>query len=96
MNYNPMIETYNDEPSQEAKKAAVMVSRFMFWMTNQSCKQWFLNAFGKQDGEHLWNKVTAARERYNDLAGDMDIWFQLSVGNRIKLMYYILKTGYQN
>ena len=44
--YNPTIQTFNENPSVEAIKAAEMINRYCFWMTNQSNKQRILDCFG--------------------------------------------------
>ena len=93
--YNPTIQTYMEQPSPEAVKAAIMIDRYMFWMTNQSNKQRLLDAFGQDLGNHFWNKLCAKREREGSLAGDIGFWFELSSGNREKLMHYILRTNYR-
>lgn len=93
--YNPTIQTYNDIPTPEAIKAATMVSRYCYWMCNQSSKQRFIDAFGAITGEHFWTKLVHKREHKGTLAGDLGFWFEMSEGNRAKLMHYILKTGYR-
>ncbi len=93
--YNPTIQTYNEQPSCEAIKAATMISRYCYWMCNQSSKQRFIDAFGTITGEHFWTKLVHKREREGTLAGDLGFWFEMSEGNRAKLMHYILKTGYR-
>lgn len=93
--YNPTIQTYNEDPNPEAIKAATMVSRYCFWMTNQSSKQRLIDAFGTVLGNHFWGKLNAKRENEGSLAGDLGFWFELSDGNRQKLMHYILRTGYR-
>lgn len=93
--YNPTIQTYNEQPSCEAIKAATMISRYCYWMCNQSSKQRFIDAFGAITGEHFWTKLVHKREHEGTLAGDLGFWFEMSEGNRAKLMNYILKTGYR-
>ena len=93
--YNPTIQTYNEQPSCEAIKAATMISRYCYWMCNQSSKQRFIDAFGTITGEHFWTKLVHKREHERTLAGDLGFWFEMSEGNRAKLMHYILKTGYR-
>lgn len=93
--YNPTIQTYNDIPTPEAIKAATMVSRYCYWMCNQSSEQRFIDAFGKSLGWHFWHKLVHKRESKGTLAGDLGFWFEMSEGNRAKLMHYILKTGYK-
>lgn len=93
--YNPTIQTFNETPSIEAIKAATMVSRYCFWMTNQSSKQRIIDCFGPVYGEHFWNKLVHKREIEGSLGGDLSFWFDLSDGNREKLMHYILRTGYR-
>ena len=93
--YNPTIQTYNDNPTPEAIKAATMVSRYCYWMCNQSSKQRFIDAFGTITGEHFWAKLVHKREHEGTIAGDLGFWFEMSEGNRAKLMHYILKTGYR-
>lgn len=93
--YNPTIQTYNEDPSPEAIKAATIVSRYCFWMTNQSSKQRLIDAFGTVIGNHFWSKLNAKRENEGSLAGDLGFWFEMSDGNRNKLMHYILKTNYR-
>ena len=93
--YNPTIQTFNEKPTPEAVKASAMVSRYCFWMTNQSNKQRIIDCFGPTQGEHFWNKLVHKRESEGSLAGDLGFWFELSDGNRDKLMHYILRTGYR-
>ena len=93
--YNPTIQTYNEQPSCEAIKAATMISRYCYWMCNQSSKQRIIDAFGPLQGEHFWNKLVHKREAEGSLDGDLGFWFEMSEGNRAKLMHYILKTGYR-
>ena len=93
--YNPTIQTFNENPSVEAIKAAEMINRYCFWMTNQSNKQRILDCFGPVQGEHFWWKLVHKREREGSLGGDLGFWFELSEGNRQKLMHYILRTGYR-
>ena len=93
--YNPTIQTFNEEPHPEAVKAATMVNRYCFWMTNQSNKQRLIDAFGYNLGNHFWGKLNSKREQEGSLAGDLGFWFELSEGNRQKLMHYILRTGYR-
>lgn len=95
MEYNPTIQTYNETPHPEAVKAAAMVSRYCFWMSNQSSKQRIIDCFGPRLGEHFWNKLVHKRESEGSLGGDLGFWFELSDGNREKLMHYILRTGYR-
>ena len=92
--YNPTIQTFNEKPSVEAIKAATMVSRYCYWMTNQSSKQRIIDCFGTVDGEHFWNELMYKREKEGSLGGDLGFWMILSDGNRQKLMHYILRTGY--
>ena len=93
--YNPNIQTFNEEPTAEAVKAATMVTRYCYWMTNQSSKQRLIDAFGNNDGNHFWSKLNDLREKKGSLAGDLGLWLELSDGNRQKLMHYILRTGYK-
>ena len=92
-NYNPTIQTFNETPSPEAIKAAEMVSRFCFWMSNQSNKQRLIDCFGENLGNHFWGKLNHKREVEGSVGGDLGFWFELSDGNRHKLMHYILRTG---
>ncbi len=94
-NYNPNIVTHNEQPTCEAIKAAEMVSRYCFWMSNQSNKERLIACFGKILGEHFWGKLQHKRETEGSLGGDLGFWFELSDGNRQKLMHYILRTGYK-
>lgn len=94
-NYNPDIVTHNESPTPEAVKAAAMVSRYCYWMTNQSSKQRLIDCFGNVLGEHFWTKLVNKRNSEGTLAGDLGFWFELSIGNREKLMHYILRTKYR-
>jgi hypothetical protein len=93
--YNPTIKTYNEQPSCEAIKAATMVSRYAYWMCNQTTKERFHDCFGKVLGEHLWSKLCDLREAQGTLAGDLGLWLELDSTNRQKLMHYILRTNYK-
>lgn len=93
--YKPTIQTYNENPTPEAIKAATMVSRYCFWMCNQSSKQRLIDCFGQLLGNHFWDKLVSKRNNEGSLAGDLGFWFELSEGNRQKLMHYILRTGYK-
>lgn len=93
--YNPTIQTFNENPSVEAIKAAEMVSRYCFWMTNWSNKQHLIDCFGEILGNHFWCKLVHKRETEGAIGGDLGFWFELSDGNRQKLMHYILRTGYR-
>ena len=53
MKYNPEINTYPETPSKESVKAATMVTRFMFWMMNESSQENFIGAFGNDLGNHF-------------------------------------------
>lgn len=93
--YRPTIETFNETPTQEAVKAATMVSRYCYWMCNQSNKERLIACFGNVLGEHFWHKLVSKRNNEGTLAGDLGFWFELSIGNREKLMHYILRTKYR-
>lgn len=93
--YNPSIQTFNEKPTAEAVKAATMVSRYCFWMTNQSSQKRLIDCFGPVEGIHFWNKLVHKREAEGSLGGDLGFWFELSVSNRERLMHYILKTKYR-
>ena len=94
--YNPTIQTFMESPTPEAEKATQMVNRYLYWITNQSNHQRLIDAFGESTGNHLWDKLVSGRNRCNDsFAGDMWFWFELSEGNRTKLMHYILRTEYK-
>ena len=95
MEYNPSIQTYNEKPTPEAVKAATMVTRFMYWMMNDSCLEFFNNAFGPVLGSHLWSRVCNDRKEQGSFYGDLHFWTTLTDWNREKLMHYILKTGYK-
>lgn len=69
--YNPTIQTFNENPSVEAIKAATMVSRYCFWMTNQSSKQRIIDCFRPIQGENFWNKLEHKREKEGSLGGDL-------------------------
>ena len=95
MEYNPRITTHHDEPTAEAVKAASMVTRFMYWMMNESSEQNFINAFGLDLGTHLWHKVQGDRKNNGTFYGDLHFWCELTTWNRNKFMHYLLKTGYK-
>lgn len=94
-NYDPNLQTYKETPSPEAIKAAVMISRYCFWMCNWSSLKNFQNCFGPNLGEHFWNKIVHKREVEGSLGGDLGFWFELSINNREKLMHYIIRSNYR-
>ncbi len=94
-NYNPDIQTCNERPTPEAVKAATMVTRFMYWMMNDSSKEFFINAFGQDLGNSLWNRVCTDRGEKGSFYGDLHFWTTLTNYNRERLMHYILRTGYK-
>lgn len=94
--YKPTIQTYNETPSREAEKAATMISRFVYWMTNHSCEQYLIDCYGSVMGQHFWHKIVSRRQRMDCLAADLGFWLELSIDNRNKLMHYILRTKYKN
>lgn len=96
MNYPYDLKTFNENPTPEATKAAVMVSRLMYWLTNKSTKELWINAFGNVMGEHYFAKILALRDKNpKHICPDSGIWFELDNHGREKLMHYILKTGYK-
>lgn len=95
-NYVENVVTYTEQPTQEAIKAAEMVSRYLYWMYNQVDKQKLINAFGERLGNHYWEKIVRNRINNNYQSyTDMMFWFELDTINRQKLMHYILRSGYK-
>lgn len=86
----------NIEITQEAIKAAQMVNRYMFWITNQVSHDKMIEIYGNLTGEHLWHKLESIRTRngYNS-AADVSFWFELDITNRNILMQYIISSGYK-
>lgn len=89
------MTNFNEQPTQEAIKAAEMVSRYMYWMANRVSRDKLIEIFGEILGEHYWAKLVAKRERVNDYMSDISLWFELDTINRQKLMNYLIKTGYK-
>lgn len=93
--YKPTIQTFNQKPTLEAVKAATMVSRYCYWMTNHSCEEYLIDCYGVVLGKHFWHKLISRRERMDTTAADLGFWFELSNDNRAKLMNYIIKSKYK-
>ena len=93
--YNPDIQTYLEDPTPEAVKAATYISRFCYWMTNWSSHENLINCFGQVLGDHFWSKLVHKRNTEGTLAGDLGFWFEMSINNRQKLMHYIIRTNYK-
>lgn len=94
--FNPDIVTCNERPTQEAVKAAEMVSRYIYWMANRVSQKLLINAFGEMLGNHYWSKIVRNRENagYQSMV-DMLFWFELDTVNRQRLMHYLLRSGYR-
>lgn len=95
-NYNPQIITSDEIPTPEDLKAVTMISRYLYWMTNQSQKEWLINALGNNLGEQMWNKLNHSRATNGSCYGDMEFWFMMDNESRAKMIHYINKTGYRN
>lgn len=94
--YNPNIQTFNEKPTKEASKAAAMVSKYAYWMANESSHENFINAFGKVMGDHFWNKLMGLTETRGDrCSADLFLWYEMSPNYRSILMHYILRTKYK-
>lgn len=91
------METNQSIPTQEAIKAAQMVSRYLYWMANQVNKERIHEIYPGIMGDHLWSKLVSQRNRVTDtLAADVMFWFELDNTNRYKLMQYIISSGYKS
>lgn len=89
------MNTYQLKPSQEAIKAASMVDKYLYWITNHSCQESFHSAFGDALGAHLWQKIVGLRTLYGSFGGDMRLWYELDSASKNKLMHYILTNKYK-
>lgn len=90
-----ILNCYLESPSQEAIKAATMVSKYLFWMSNKSSEEEFHNAFGKTMGNHFWKKLMELRTISGTTGGDTRLWYEMSTNYRQQLMHYILRSGYK-
>ena len=91
---NP-LNIRQEQPTEEAIKAAQMVSRYMYWMANRLNKESLIAIFGDILGEHYWSKIVYRRNEHGGNIYDTNFWFELDNENRQKLMHYLIGTGYK-